>query len=241
MGRGYCVCSHRQRADGSCGNAACNKYRPGVTGCHLNTKAKAKAKTKGSPFLARELRRRLTRKSKASSTGNQAAQEALPEADEAAQEPALEAVEAAAQEGAQEAVEAAQEGAQEPPEAVEAAPQTPTTAKLSGRQKNRIIQFLWEQLDAIRGLLGPDMACHVVGSAIRAVELISQELPKIPDSKLAESFLNVGAALAGGQLQTELNSVRDLHPGSMDIEHDIMQAMQPFKFWCSQTIEPYRL
>ena len=228
MGRGYCVCTHRQRPDGSCGNAACNKYRPGLTGCHLNKKTKAKAKAKGSPFLE-AIRRRLTRKSKGSRAGNQAAQEAPPEAVAAAQEQAPEAVEAAAQEGAQEA-EAAQQGGQEPVEPVETAPQTPTTAKLSGRQKTRIVQFLWEQLDALRGLLGPDMACHVVGSAIRAVELISQELPKIPDSKLAESFLNVGAALAGGQLQTERDSVRDLHPGSMDIEYDIMQAMQPFRF-----------
>ena len=226
MGRGYCACGGRQRADGTCGTPECSHYRQAKKGkdyANFVKKRQAKAQLRQSPFLGRVARRRLSKKSKASSLIRQAAQGQ-------AQEPSLQA----AQQEAQEVVfQAGQDEGRAEPQASQAeqsSPQAPTRSRLSLRQKTKIVQILWEQLDVVRGRLGPDLACHMVGAAIRAVELISQELPKVPERQLAESFLNVGAALAGGQLQTELNIVRDLHPGSMDIEYDIRQAMQPFQF-----------
>jgi hypothetical protein len=114
-----------------------------------------------------------------------------------------------------------------PASAAQAAPGTPPRGRLSERQKHCIAQLLWEQLEPVRAKLGPDMACHIVGSAIRAVSLISHALPKTSNQLLAAAFLNCGAVMAGCQLGPEIDIIRSMCSGSADVEWDIMQAMRP--------------
>ena len=184
-----------------------------------------------SPKLVKEARRRLLRKTRAAT---------------AATPPATVAAEAqtavATMEALQNAVAAEPLAADRPPDSSavppaeeaavpmleQAAPATPDKVRVSGRQKAKVVQLLWEDLPLCRQFLGPDMACHVVGAAIRAVELVQRPLVRGSDRQLAGAFLNVGAALAGGQLRDEVELVRAMHPDSPQLEHDIMQAMSPY-------------
>ena len=210
MGRGYCICDSRQRSDGTCGNPECSMYRRSRTGSN-----KMKAKIKRSPFLNRSVRRRMSKKGKQRNVP----QPYTPTEPHAAAAPPVHQQE------------------QVLPAAVPeiTSPTTPTMTELSRKNRMAILQILWEQLNAVREVLGPVMSCRIIGSAIRIVELVEVSLPRMPNRQLAAAFLNSGADVAGSE-DTQ-DAVPRMHPGSVLLEVEVMNTMRQYCVWVLNDIQ----
>ena len=200
MARGYCLCLARQRTDGSCNTTGRSKYRISRAGSRA-VRGTIAVRMQLSPFASRvAYTHRLHKKTTAGT---------LSVLDSSQPQPSRSASSTA-----------------ELPEIVIPAPSTPSNHIVSDRVKLQLVQALWEQLSAVRALLGPDMACNIIGSAIEAVQLVDAALPMLPPWQLTGAFLVCGAAMAGSD--DTLDAVRKLHPGCCNAESAIMHCMRPF-------------
>lgn len=203
MARGYCLCLARQRSDGSCNTVGCSKYRISMAGKRA-VEGKVATKVQLSPFAARSARRhRLFHKSHAGVGRHLIAQDPSP-----SQSP-------------RSAIPTTNQSENAFP-----APATPSKHPVSDRVKLQLVQALWEQLSSVRALMGPDIACNIIGSAIKAVQLVDAPLPMLPPWQLTGAFLVCGAAMAGSD--DTLEAVRKLHPRCADAESAIMHCMRPY-------------
>ncbi len=201
MARGYCLCLARQRVDGSCNTVGCSKYRISKAGCRAVTGTMA-GRMQLSPFASRAAyKHRLHKKTTARMADISFVMDSAQPSRSASSTTDL-------------------------PEIVLPAPFTPSSHILSDRVKLQLVQALWEQLTAVRALLGPSMACNIIGSAIKAVQLVDAPLPMLPPWQLTGAFLVCGAAMAGSD--DSLEAVRKLHPGCCNAESAITHCMCPF-------------